>query len=443
MSIQPRTKVRYDRNQWSAILFARMKKLLPALLLSIFTSGAMAQNDDAAFLAKFESTFEAPGMLQAKDFVPETQMNGRLHQVRPLASNDGLRNTYFVDTPDGVQEITGTSALLDRIREIYAIDYLRGLSGTDEFRKALEKAGKAKIEGAVGIISDPFGTIKNVPKGASRFFGRIGEGLKTVGRSSEGGEKGDSSIAGILGVTKAKAKLATQLKVSPYSTNEELQRELTKAAQASAGGGLLINAASSFATGGAGVALTVAGVNETLTDTLANSTPEDLRIINRKKLFELGVDRELADEFLMHPWFTPWHETIITDALAKIGANPTEFLTFAVKALTPEDAFYFMRLSQILAAYHTGAAPIESIHLRNRIIAARDRNGVLVVPVSFDYAIWAERAARRTEEFASMDRTGNQITGLALWTDGRISDRLAEELKKRGIAVRTEVITGK
>jgi len=204
-----------------------------------------------------------------------------------------------------------------------------------------------------------------------------------------------------------------------------------------------LNAATTAVSGGAGAALTVVGVNETMHDTLTNSTPEDLRIINRKKLFALGVDRELADEFLMHPWFSPWHETIITDALARIGVNPSEFLTFAVRALTPEDAFYFMRLSQILAAYHTGAAPLESIHLRNRIIAARDRNGVLVVPVSFDYAIWAERAARRTGEFASLDRTANQIAGLTLWTDGRLSERLAEELKKRGISSRTEVLTKK
>jgi hypothetical protein len=24
----------------------------------------------------------------------------------------------------------------------------------------------------------------------------------------------------------------------------------------------------------------------------------------------------------MHPWYSPWHETIITDALANIGADP-------------------------------------------------------------------------------------------------------------------------
>jgi hypothetical protein len=415
-----------------------MKILCIAVAATLGVCALHAQNDDAAFLAKFESTFEIPDTVDAKDFVPENLLNGRLHRVRPVATNDGLRNIYYLDTPSGVQEITGTPALTERIREIYAIDYLQGVSRSDEFGKALANAGKAKIESAGQILSDPFGTIKNVPKGASRFFGRIGEGMKGGGSKSE-----DKGLAGVLGVTKAKVQLASKLGVSPYSTNEELQRQLTKAAQATAGGGLVLNVAASFATGGAGAALTVVGANETLKDTLANSTPEDLRIINRKKLLALGVDRALADEFLMHPWFSPWHETIITDALNQIGANPSLFLTTAVRALTEEDAFYFQRVAQILARYHATAAPIRSIQMQNGIITAVDRDGVLVVPVSLDYAIWAERTARRTEEFVALDRTHDHITGLALWTDGRLSERLSDELKKRSIGFRVDVLSAK
>jgi len=414
-------------------------KILSIAVATMLGVGALhAQNDDAAFLAKFESTFETPDTVSAKDFVAENLLNGRLHRVRPLATNDGLRNIYYLDTPSGVQEITGTPALTERIREIYAIDYLQGVSRNDEFGKALADAGKAKIESAGQLLSDPFGTIKNVPKGASRFFGRIGEGMKGGGSKSE-----DKGLAGVLGVTKAKVQLAAKLGVSPYSTNEELQHQLTRAAQATAGGGLVLNVATSFATGGAGAALTVVGANETLKDTLTNSTPEDLRIINRKKLFALGVDRELADEFLMHPWFSPWHETIITDSLSRIGVNPTAFLTTAVRALTPEDAFYFQRVAQILAKYHATAAPLRSIQTQNGLIAAVDRDGVLVVPVSLDYAIWAERTARRTEEFVALDRAHDHITGLALWTDGRLSERLSQELKQRNIGFRAEVLSTK
>src|SRR5678815_1547975 len=251
--------------------FRRMRPLhfLCSLLL-IASPPAGAQREDAALLAHLESGFEPGGSLPAKDFVAEASMSGPLHKVRPLAYNDGLRNTYFIDVSEGVLEITGTPELMERIREVYALDYLRGLSKTEEFTKALAASGKAKVESAVDMVRDPIGTIKNVPKGASRLFGRIGEGLKGGKSEGEGG-----SLAGLSGVTKAKAKIAAELKISPYTTNEPLQQELTRVARASAGGGLILNLAASAATGGAGAALSVVGVNQSLHNVLISSSPED------------------------------------------------------------------------------------------------------------------------------------------------------------------------
>lgn len=413
-----------------------MKSQSILLTFICFAAQGFAQTDDAAFLAQFERTFEKGGAVEAANFVPAALMKGGLHTVRPLADNDGLLNTYFIDSPDCVLEITGTPALAVRVRELYALDHLRGLSKTEEFGKALAKTAGAKIESVAGVVRDPIGTIKNVPKGASRFFGRIGEGLK--GEKSEGEGR---ALAGITGVSKAKAQLAAKLGVSPYTTNEALQRELTEVARAMAGGGLVVTAATAAVGGTAGDVVSVLGVNQTLQDTLINSTPEDMRMINRKKLLALGVERALADEFLMHPWFSPWHETIITEAFASIGVNPSAFLTDAIRALTPEDAIFFQRVAQILARYHATATPLRAIRFEGGIITALDREGTLVVPVSLDYGIWAERAARRVEEFTALGKSGGEIKALALWTDGRLSDRLCAELKTRGIAYRTDALT--
>lgn len=411
--------------------------ILPLLVATSFCiAPARAQIDDKAFLEKFEKTFEPGGNVPAKDFVPEDKMKGTLHSVRPLAFNDGLNNTYFVDTSAGVVEVTGTPALLERIREIYALDHLRGLSKTEEFRKALAKSVESKVDSVTEAVRDPFGTIRNIPKGASRFFGRVGEGMKG-GKSNE--ESG-GVLQGVTGTSTAKAQLAAKLGVNPYTTNEELQRELTSTAQAMAGGGLIVSAAASLATGGAGAALTAVGVNQSLQDTLINSTPEDLRIMNRKKLFALGVTRADADEFLLHPWYSPWHETIITESLAAIGIDPTAFFVQACRALTCEDAFFFQRLAQLLARYHSTVTPLRSIRIQGSIICALDSNGTLVVPLSCDYAIWAERAARRTEEFAALARDNHDVHGLALWVDGKVSTRLAQELAARQIALKTDVL---
>ena len=396
-------------------------------LLAIGASPALAQNDtddDTAFLAKYGNTLEVPGAVAAKDFVPADCMSGPLHTVRAEAYNDGLVNTYFIETKDGVIQVAGTPALIERVREIYALDYLLGVSRSDEFGKAVAQAGKAKLQSAGNAISDPVGTIQNIPKGASRFFGRIGEGMKGGKSNTEGG-----ALQDITGTSLVKVKLAVQLGVDPYSTNEQFQETLTKVAEAKAGGGLVLNIGVGMVPGG-----TFINANQNLQDTLVNSTPSDLRIINRKKLFALGVDRKLADQLLMHPWYSPWQATATVAALSQIGVNPKVFLTHAVQALTPEDAFYFQRLAQILAKYHTTATPLRAIRFDCGVITALDKNGTLVVPVSLDYGIWAERAARRSEEFAAMDREKGKIKKFALWADGKLSPRLCEELKKRDIS---------
>jgi hypothetical protein len=165
-----------------------------------------------------------------------------------------------------------------------------------------------------------------------------------------------------------------------------------------------------------------------------------LRILNRKKLFALGVTRENADEFLMHPWYSAWHETIITDALANIGVDPTQFLAAATRALTEQDANYFQSLAQVLARYHKTKTPLSSIGLENGRVCAMDSQGILVIPLSCDYAIWTEPAAARVEAFNQLPQSRSEIKGLALWVDGKVSERAAQELKNRKIDLATDVL---
>jgi hypothetical protein len=401
------------------------------LALSLFATTAFAQTGSAPSPVPPPVPFESEGRVEAKMFLPEDLLAGRLHTVGPQAENDGLLNTYFLYSGNNAFEVTTGSALRIRIRELYAIDKLRGMSKTDEFKKALKAAGKQKVDSVVGLVKDPIGTIKRVPQGASRFFGRIGESMKGGGSEGEG-----KALQNITGVQKAKVALAAKLGVSPYSTNQELQEQLTNTARAMAGGGLVL----SVATMPIGGVNTVLNMNQTLQETLVNSTPDDLRIMNRKKLFALGVTRENADEFLMHPWYSPWHETIVTDALATIGVDPTQFLGKACQALTEQDAHYFQSLAQVLARYHKNKTPLSKIGLENGRVCAMDSQGILVIPLSCDYAIWSEPAAARVELFNQIPQSRPEIKGLALWVDGKVSERAAQELKNRKIELATDVL---
>jgi hypothetical protein len=405
------------------------------IALGLFATAVLAQTQSTPSPPPLETGFEAAGLVQTRMFLPENLLKGRLHTVHQQTENDGLSNTYFLYSGDTPFAVTTGLMLRTRIRELYAIDKLRGMSKTEEFGKALANAGKKKLESAKGIVRDPVAAIKRVPKGASRFFGRIGESMKGGTSESEG-----NALQSVTGVDKAKVALAAKLGVSPYSTNEELQEELTNTARAMAGGGFIVNAATAAVGGGAGDVLSVLNLNQNLQQTLATATASDLRIMNRKKLVELGVTRENADEFLMHPWYSPWHETIMTDALATIGLDPTLFLQAASRALTEEDADYFQRLAQILARYHKAKTPLSSIRLEHDRVCAMDSNGTLVVPLSCDYAIWNEHAADRIELFTQLPQSRPEIKGLALWVDGKLSERAAQELRNRKIDLAADVL---
>ena len=406
-----------------------------SVALSLLVTTAFAQTDSSPSPAPPQTTFESAGQVEAKMFLPPDLMAGKLHTVDPQAENDGLLNTYILHSGSRTFEVTTGIALRVRIRELYAIESLRGTSKTDAFTQAMAKAAKQKAESVAGLVKDPIGTIKRVPQGASRFFGRIGDGIKSA-TSGEGG----NAMQSISGVEKAKMSLAAKLGVSPYSTNQELQEQLTNTAKAMAGGGLALSIVTMPIGGAVGGAISVINVNQTLQATLTSATPDELHALNRKKLSALGVNREIEDEFLQHPWYSPWHETIITDALATIGVDPTKFLAAANRALTEQDANYFQSLAQVLARYHKTKTPLSSIGLESERVCAMDSNGVLVIPLSCDYAIWSEHAAARVEAFNQLPQSRPEIKGLALWVDGKVSERATQEMKKRKIELATDVL---
>src|SRR5438477_4727633 len=404
------------------------------LIVSAFLSTpALAQTATAA--SPTTQVFEAPGRVETQMFIPTGLMTGPLHSVGDYAENDGMNNTYFLYSVDDAWTVTTGIALRTRIREIYAIAKLGEMSKTDEFTKAMANAGKQKIEGVVGIVTNPLGTIQNIPLGASRFFGRIGEAAKGGRTEGEG-----NAVQSMIGISKAKVALAVKLGVSPYSYNQELQKQLTSNARAMALGGLVVSAATAAVGGPAGDVITLLNVNQTLQQTLVNSTPDDLRILNRKQLFALGVTRENADQILMHPWYSPWTETIMIDALSTCGVDPTAFLGQASNALTEQDAIYFERLAQVLAAYSKNKAQLRAIRTENGVVSAQDRNGTVVVPLSCDYAIWSERNAGRLTDFANLMQGDSDVKGLTLWVDGKVSDRGRQELKSRKIDLATGVL---
>jgi hypothetical protein len=111
------------------------------------------------------------------------------------------------------------------------------------------------------------------------------------GRQSTAAE--GNAVENMTGFSKTKRDLAIKLGVDPYSTNEVFQSELNKVAWPAFLGKFTVNLGMAAV---GGVALSAANWTNTLTDTLRDKSPTELRLMNLGLLMNnMGVSRATAD----------------------------------------------------------------------------------------------------------------------------------------------------
>ena len=377
--------------------------------------------------------YETPGPVSAEDFLPKSAFAGKRLFVEKTARNNGLQNTYRIKAGAEEYEITGSEAALQLLQELRAINQLRQISTAKAVTRGLSQSAKETYQTGRQIVRDPIGAVKKVPQGASRFFGKVKGFLNQDDEDTSQKPSAGEAVKGFLGIDEQKRKLAARLGVDVYSRNQALQKELDRVASAMAGGGLALNIGTMPIGGAVGIGLTAIGIEQTVDSLINESSPDDLRKWNEENLARLGAKPDDIAQFLNHPWYSPRQETIITAALKKASVDPTLFLETANKALTEEDGRYFQHIAQLLAAYAAKVAPLQSLRLADGVLCALDRNGVLVVPVSFDYAIWTQTVAQRVDALVSLIGSDQNIKSAKIWTDGKLSDRVKAELGQRSI----------
>jgi len=74
-------------------------------------------------------------------------------------------------------------------------------------------------------------------------------------------------------------------------------------------------------------------------------------------------------------------------------------------------------------------APLQSLRLQDELVCGVDNNGVLVVPVSLDYAIWTATVAQRVDGLAHVPVDDPTIKSVQIYTDGQASERVKTELR--------------
>ncbi len=419
-----------------------LKRYFPFLGLTILAGIAFAEPPAAGIPeppSSTNSTFETPKVWPATAFLPNAHLPGNGWRIDPVVSNDGIYNTWGVSSQIGPFQVTGNERLIELLREIEATIRLQEISKGKEFAMGLADAGKEKWDSVVYVAKDPVGTVTKLPQGASRFLGRVGNTMKHTVQGKldiDTKAKPEDTMRNLLGMEKAKRLIAAELGVNPFSHNAALQRVLNEVAAVRAFGKLTVNVGSMVVVPvTAGWVMTVTNVASSLTKEQIASDPKELAAANKTRALAMGITVASFEALNSNTHYDPWTLTAIWNSLTTLGpVKSTGFVDLAASATSDLDAFYFLRVAQIMANLQARGANIVELLPLPYTVACVQKDGSLLLPLWLDYAIWTPEAEAAAMEFQALKKARNAPRAVVV-TSGDFSPDAAKQIRQLGIEI--------
>jgi hypothetical protein len=404
----------------------------------------LAQTPEPFEVRRAEAAFEELPVLNASEILRPEILASPHHKVRePVPTYLGA-NQFTIESDFGVFEAKGNEMLVRRINEINAIAKIKGVSRTDEYKKALSAAAKSPVAAVKNIANDPANAISNVPKGIMKFMSRAGESVKNINKKSESSAAEGSKMQQIIGFSDAKRKVAIDLGVDHYSTNSVLQHELDGIAWASFAGGATFSVATMPIGGGAGAALTVTELSGDIDQILKEKSPTDLKIMNRKTLLAIGAGEKQTERFLNNNAFSPSEQTAFVLNLKSLDgvANRGAFVHTAGETSSDEsDAIFCVQTAALMSKIHK-EKPLARLAMIGDFPICVANDGTIIVAFQWDYAAWTSGAAGFISDMQNLAARSGETKPVMVMLSGQMSPRLQQELQNRGFTVRDRISSG-
>jgi hypothetical protein len=380
--------------------------------------------------AQSDTNFEVPPVLLARDLAPPTLLNGNGFHVDDKVPTDGMIADFTIHTDLGTLQAHGLEMLKIRVAEVPAMTELQNTSKTKVFARSVATNAVRPVAAAGQMILNPIDTVKGLPGGVSRFFGRVGHGAQKIKEAAtepaeaSAGEKSvqtakrtGQAMRDVFGYEQERRELAKRLHVDPYTTNPILSQQLDDFALTAFRAHVAVTTTMSvFIPGSTAITAT------RIVSTWVWDTPKaDLIVMNRKRLEELLVPKQTIKAFMNNPAFPLSVQTAFVESLTQLRAVPGVLgaVTLASTAASEDQGRFLTDAVQALAKYHQTQTPLVRVIAKGTIVG-RDRANVLVVPAEVDYVVWTQRMAY----FAH--RPDLAATKRSIWLSGRMSP-LAEK----------------
>lgn len=382
--------------------------------------------------------------IAAASLLPSAMLQGKHYKIADDVLVSGYMNHFTVDSDFGQFTAVGNRSLKKLLHEINAIAELRRMTSatvaTDAAVDAVANTGKS----LAALASDPQGTVNNLGAGVSRLFKRTSKTAKAASESAteaasaketdnESKEDGDQSnvasqvSSAYLGIGKAQRKIASELKVDPYSDNPVLQAELGRVAKISGTAGkvtsLLVPVPS------------VVDAAASVSNMVWTLSPTDLAIQNQETLQGLGYDDELIQRFFSNEIYSPTQQTAFVAAVKSLGKakGSEELLRNAVAVETAIEGEFMIRSVLLTQIYHEKIDAVEKILSTpsGLVPIAITKSGAGIVFAPLDKLLWTKQVEAAISELAeAMDQSGG-VASRQLWVEGDVSDLARNNIKTR------------
>jgi hypothetical protein len=369
--------------------------------------------------------FERPPMLPAIVLAPATLLSGNGFHVDPQVQTDGLLAHYSIQSDVGTFPANSTEMLQIRVAEIPAIVELTNTSKTGIFAKSIATNAVRPVQAAGQMVMHPVDTVKGLPEGVGRFFGRLGLGAQkiqeaaTEPQGAPAGEKAGQvavttgrATRDVFGYEQERRELAKNLHVDPYTTNPVLSKQLDDFALVAFRAHVGVTTTMAVFIPGS-IAITATRI---VSQWVWDTPKADLIVRNENSLEAMGVRATQIRVFANNPQFPLSVQTAFVANLSRLKGVPgqAEAVGLASTAQSEEQARFLTDAVGMLVRYNDTQVPLARLLVRKAIVG-QDRNGTIVAEAPVDYVSWTPDVSYFAHR---ADFQGHQRK---LWVTGQLS----------------------
>ena len=360
--------------------------------------------------------YEEPPVRKAEEILPPHLIHGEHFTVQDDVSwIEGL-HVFVVETEFGSFDVLGEPMLRVRLAEVDAWVQLENMSATSVGAKAVGRSATRTVTSLAKAFAHPVQTVTGVPRGIGRLFrkaehtaGQVGSAVDSDDDSDSEGDD-DSEVSGsaisnlgnkLIGVNRSYRRLAREVGVNPYTTNEAIQEELLRLAK--------IDAYAGRTTGilvpGLGLAASVAA---RVTREIYEESWLEIVARNEEALLEMGASPEQVRELFENDAINLTLQTLMIEVLSEMSAveGRVAVVDQMIALENDSQAVFFAECLMMADWFHEQEVPLAKMLAETGVPVALATDGRVLSFSASDYAYWTENTeaivVQYNEQFGSL-----------------------------------------